>query len=34
MSNVTITLSDEQMTKIIVVDINELYNIYIHDIFS
>jgi hypothetical protein len=30
-NNVLITLSKEQMTKIKVLDLNELYNIYIHD---
>jgi hypothetical protein len=28
------TLSDEEMTKIKVVDIGEFYNFYIHDFFS
>jgi hypothetical protein len=33
-NNVTITLSDEQMTKIKVVDFDELYNFYVHDFFN
>ena len=33
-NNVTITLSDEQMTKIKVIDLDQLYNFYIHDFFS
>ena len=32
-NNVTITLSDEQMTKIKIVDIDELCNFYVHDFF-
>ena len=34
MNNVTITLSDEQITKIKVVDLDELYNLYVHDFFN
>jgi hypothetical protein len=34
MKNVTITLSDEKMTKIKVVDLDEFYNFYVHDFFS
>ena len=34
MNNVTITLSDEEMTKIKVIDINELYNFVVDDFFS
>jgi hypothetical protein len=34
MNNVTIVLSDEQMTKIKVVDLDELYNFYVRDFFS
>ena len=30
----TSTLSDEEMTKIKVIYIDELYNFYIHDFFS
>jgi len=30
-NNVAITLSDKQMTKIKILDLNELYNFYIHD---
>jgi hypothetical protein len=33
-NNVLINLSDEQMTKIKVLDLDELYNIYIHDFSS
>ena len=32
-NNVTITLSDEQMTKIKSVDLDELYNLYVYDFF-
>ena len=31
MNNVLITLLDEQMLKIKVLDLDELYNFYIHD---
>jgi hypothetical protein len=31
---VTTTLSNEEMTKIKVVDLDEVYNFYIHDFFS
>jgi hypothetical protein len=34
MNNVTTTLSDEEMTKIKVVDIDEFYNFHVHDFFS
>ncbi len=34
MNNVIITLSDEEITKIKVVDIDELYNFVIDDFFS
>ena len=34
MNNVTITLSDEEMTKIKVIDIDELYNFVVDDFFS
>jgi hypothetical protein len=33
-NNVTVTLSDEQMTKIKVIDLDELYNFYVHDFFK
>jgi hypothetical protein len=33
-NNITITLSDEQMTKIQVVDLDELYNFYVYDFFG
>ena len=33
-NNVTTTISDEQMTKIKVVDLDEFYNFYVHDFFS
>ena len=33
-NNVTITLSDEQMTKIKTVDIDGLYNFVVDDFFS
>jgi hypothetical protein len=33
-NNVTITLSDEEMTKIKVIDIDELYNFVVDDFFS
>ena len=33
-SNVTITLSDEEMIKIKVVDLDEFYNFYVHDFYS
>ena len=31
MNNVTITLSDEEMTKIKVVNLDQFYNFYVHD---
>ena len=31
MNNVTITLSEEQMIKIKVVDLDHFYNFYVHD---
>jgi hypothetical protein len=34
MNNVTTTLSDEEMTQIKVLDIDEFYNFYVHDFFS
>ena len=34
MNNVTTTSSDEEMTKIKVVDLDEFYNFYAHDFFS
>ncbi len=34
MNNVTITLSDEEMTKIKVIEIGELYNFVVDDFFS
>jgi hypothetical protein len=34
MNNLIISLSDEQMTKINIVDLDELYNFYVHDFFS
>jgi len=34
MNNITITLSDEQMNKIKVIDLNQSYNFYVHDLFS
>ena len=34
MNNVITTLSDEEMTKIKVVDIDKFYNFYVHDFFS
>ena len=33
MNNVTITLSDEEMTKIKVIDFDESNNFYVHDFF-
>ncbi len=33
-NNVTITLSDEKMTKIKVIDFGELYNFVVDDFFS
>jgi hypothetical protein len=33
-SNVTTTLSGEEMTKIKVVNLDKFYNFYIHDFFS
>jgi hypothetical protein len=33
-NNVTTTLSDKEMTKIIVVDLDEFYNFYVHDFFN
>jgi hypothetical protein len=34
MNNVTTTLSDEEMTKIKVVDLDKLYNFYVHDFLA
>jgi hypothetical protein len=34
MSNVTITLSDEEIIKIKVVDLDEFYNFYVYNFFS
>ncbi len=34
MNNVIITLSNKKMTKIKVIDINELYNFVVDDFFS
>ena len=34
MNNVTNTLSDEEITKIKVVELDEFYNFYVHDFFS
>jgi hypothetical protein len=34
LNNVTITLSDEEMTKIKVIDLDELYNFVVDDFFS
>jgi hypothetical protein len=33
MNNITTTLSDEEMTKIKVVDLDKFYNFYVHDFF-
>ena len=33
-NNVTITLSDEQMTKIKVVDLDNFYNFYVYDFLA
>ena len=33
-NNVTITLSDKEMTKIKIIDLDELYNFGIHHFFS
>jgi hypothetical protein len=33
-NNITITLSDEEMIKIKVIDLDEFYNFYVHDFFS
>ena len=33
-NNVIITLSDEKMTKIKIVDLDEFYNFYVHDFFQ
>ena len=33
-NNVTITFSDEEMTKIKVVDLDEFYNFYFQDFFG
>ena len=33
MNNVTITLSDKEMTKIKVVDLDGLYNFVVYDLF-
>jgi hypothetical protein len=34
MNNVTITLSDEKMTKITMVDLDQFYNFYVHYFFN
>ena len=34
MNNVITTLSDKEMTKIKVVDIDKFYNFYVHDFFG
>ena len=34
MNNVTTTISDEQMTKIKVIDLDEFYNFYVYDFFK
>ena len=34
MNNIITTLSDEEMTKIKVVDLDKFYNFYVHDFFS
>ena len=34
MNNVITTLSDEEMIKIKVVDLDKFYNFYVHDFFS
>jgi hypothetical protein len=34
MNNITITLSDEKMTKIKVIDLDELYNFVVDDVFN
>ena len=34
MSSVTTTLSDEEIIKIKIVNIDEFYNFYVHDFFS
>ena len=34
MNNVTTTLSDEEMIKIKVIDLDKFYNFYVHDFFS
>ena len=34
MNDVTTTLSDEKMTKIKVVDLDEFYNFYVHDFLA
>ena len=34
MNNVYMTLSDEEMIKIKVVDLDKFYNFYVHDFFS
>lgn len=33
-NNITTTLSDEEMIKIKVVDLDDFYNFYVHDFFS
>ena len=33
-NNVTTTLSDKEMTKIKVIDLDKFYNFYVHDFFS
>ncbi len=34
MNNITITLSDKEMTKIKIVCLDEFYNFYVHDFFN
>ena len=34
MNNVTTTLSDEEMIKIKVIDLDKFYNFYVHDFFG
>ena len=34
MNNIITTLSDEEITKIKVVDLDKFYNFYVHDFFS
>ena len=33
-NNVTTTMSDQEIIKIKVIDLDEFYNIYVHDFFS